>query len=286
MLGAARAQEVCYRATDCLGDKACVETRCITPDEPLQSCDSEASCDGYRVVCQDGYCKKSVIYCENPAGYCHVDTSSWSCECEDGTGSGGSVDQDDNGEVPTDNLSPDAELWDSCQVMLVGKCGEEAPDLSEDCTGDQLDRCEAYFEKRDALREACDEATEGAEYINFAKCCRRLEEEDEEFLARFDCVNDLPLEECAELDDCSDEEGGAGDGSDGDADSDTDADADDEEGDESPGADVDPDDTKSDSASPQTDTGSGTGAGGCAVVFPAPDSRQHFFAIVLALLGL
>lgn len=271
----AQVQEVCYRSTDCPGAQACVETRCAAPDVPLEPCESDDGCEERYEVCHDGFCKKSGVYCENRAGYCRGDSTLLTCECENGNGSGIGVDVDNNGEPPEGAAWTDAELWDMCLSRLVSSCGEEAPDITEDCTEELLSRCEAYYDKLNDLNEACGEAAIEPTYIRLAKCCRRIDEEDEEFLAKLACVTDLALEGCSELEGC-DEESGANGGADGDAD--------DEDGD-APRGDDGKNEGADDAAGSKADAESGEDAGGCSVVHLAAGAPGNPLGLLLILLA-
>jgi hypothetical protein len=208
----------CYRHEECPDDQLCIEQACAEPDEPLDTCDNVDDCPASaHFLCDDGYCKKDGVYCQNPAGHCNVDNGWMSCGCEDGIGSDGDGGEED--PPPTDE-----ELYTECVEILVAECGEDAPDINDECTPDQLETCEGYYDWLNQLHAECEQETEEVGFAQLAFCCHDLEDGEEGFQDRIDCVMALALEDCADLEDCWDDGGDAG-GSDSDADSDTDADA-------------------------------------------------------------
>jgi hypothetical protein len=213
----------CYRHEECPADQLCIEQTCAEPDEPLDTCDTVDDCPASaHFLCDDGYCKKDGVYCQNPAGHCNVDNGWTSCGCEDGVGSAGEGGEE---EPPPS----DEELYADCVEILVAECGEDAPDINDECTPEQLETCEGYYDWLNQLRAACEQETEEVGFAQLAACCDDLEDGEEELQDRIDCVMALALEDCADLEYCWDDGEDAGDdgGTGSDADTDTaDAEAD------------------------------------------------------------
>ena len=191
LAGAANAQD-CYRGADCDGQAVCADQTCMTPVEALPACESANDCD-FDEVCDEGYCKVRGVHCSNPAGQCYVDINWSRCICADGMGMVGI------GEEPEDEKS-DETLFDECLETVASSCGEEAPDIMDECTEAQYDTCTAYYDKLNALREACGEEAEEPGFAEMKFCCR--DAEDEEMVERIQCLMDLTLEECEDLDLC------------------------------------------------------------------------------------
>ncbi|MCK9461229.1 MAG: hypothetical protein M0R80_16500 [Proteobacteria bacterium] len=188
------AAQECYRPAECEPVELCINTVCTASEDSLPPCDmAEPECAvDPPSVCDDGYCKVDAVYCQNPAGSCYMENAWSACSCGDGTGSYGS------GEPP-DPLLTDEELYAQCGEILVLDCGEDAPDLTDECTEEQLATCTAYYDKRNALLEACGNETDEPSFFAMAQCCDFLEDGHEEFLAEIDCIMDLALEDCAEM---------------------------------------------------------------------------------------
>jgi len=179
---AAAASAQCFRHEECPDDQLCLELDCATSEEPLQSCENADECTGgVHWLCDDGYCKKDGVYCQNPAGHCNNDNGWFTCGCEDGLGCDGSGPELD--PPPTDE-----ELYTECIDILVSSCGEEAPDIGDECTPEQLETCEDYFDWTDQLLLACDFEPEETTYFQLKQCCNFLEEEMEWFQDEIDCV--------------------------------------------------------------------------------------------------
>lgn len=209
----------CYRHEECPVDQLCLDQTCADPDEPLDACDTADDCpSGQHMLCDDGYCKKDGVYCQNPAGHCNYDNGWFTCGCEDGQGSDGWGTEED--PPPTDE-----ELYAECIDTLVSLCGEEAPDINDECTPEQLEICESYYDWLNELLAACDYETEEVGFAQLAQCCHFLEDGDDWFQDEIDCVMALALEDCADLLDCYPDDGDSG-SSDSDSDSDSDADED------------------------------------------------------------
>jgi hypothetical protein len=223
LTGIATAQD-CYRSAECDGQALCVEQACMTPMEILPACEAAEEC-GYNDVCDEGFCKPDGVGCESPAGSCHVDNGWFSCGCADGIGAMGMD------EVPPGEEKDDEALLTECVDSLAMTCGEDAPDIMDECTEAQYDACVAYYQKLNALREACDEEVEEPSFAEMKFCCRDIEDDIAE---RAQCLQDLPLEACADLESCWEEtfdthgiigiDGGAGDTEVGAGDGDTDDD--------------------------------------------------------------
>jgi len=185
----------CYRHAECDGQDLCIGNICTASEEPLETCEVEDDCPGNHPGCDDGFCKTEGVYCENPAGHCYSENTWSSCSCADGAGSDGQGD-------PPDPLLTDAELYEQCMEILVMDCGEDAPDISDECTEDQLESCTGYQDYLNGLYEACDEETEEWGFMQMAQCCEDMAEGEDEFMDTYDCVMNLDLAECEQLDDC------------------------------------------------------------------------------------
>jgi hypothetical protein len=256
VVSAASAQ--CFRHEECPADQLCLEQTCSDPDEPLDTCGTADDCTGgLHLLCDDGYCKTDGVYCQNPAGHCNFDNGWFTCGCEDGMGYDGGGPEED--PPPTDE-----DLYAECVDILVMMCGEEAPDINDECTPEQLETCEEYFDWINQLLVACEWETDEVGYAQLASCCHDLEDGDEWFQDQIDCVMALTLEECADLADCYEdgEDGGSSD-TDVDSDSDTDSDSD---------ADGEPDPGKKDT-------------GGCGIAPRAEGFSLLLGMLLLALLG-
>jgi len=219
---AAVADAQCYRHEECPADQLCLEQTCSDPDEPLDTCGDADDCSGgSHWLCDDGYCKMDGVYCQNPAGHGYEENEWGHYSCEDGLAC------DWIAEEPPDVLADDEELYARCLENLVSSCGEEAPDINDECTPEQLAACEDYFDWIEQLQTACDQETEEVGFFQMASCCHDLEDGDEWFQDALDCVMGLALEDCADLPDCypDDDDMGSSD-SDSDVDEDDDQDAD------------------------------------------------------------
>ncbi len=201
--GPAIAADECFRPAECTGDELCINTTCTAPDQPLDTCDGDGDCGGDHAVCDEGFCKTDAVYCENPAGHCYTDNMWGTCGCEAGIGS------DWYAEEPPDPLLDDAALYEECLENLVSLCGEEAPDLNDECTEEQIEVCTAFYDHLNALLEACGEDAEEPSFAELASCCHHFDDADQQ--AAIECVMGLALAECADLDDCWDEGDPAGD---------------------------------------------------------------------------
>lgn len=192
--------EECYRPTECPGAQLCIERVCDDAGDALESCNSVDDCQGGGdEVCHDGYCKTDGVYCENPAGYCYVKWGRSGCICADGLG----VSSTNDSEGADESTGPtDEELYAQCQASLSSSCGTKAPDISDECTEEQLERCNAYFEHTNDLRVACGEEPEDYGYVETKYCCRDADDPQSERSRVMDCVLDLELDQCAELEGC------------------------------------------------------------------------------------
>jgi hypothetical protein len=162
--------------------------------EVLPGCTTDDNC-GYHEVCHDGFCKGEGVSCENDAGRCRTDNGWMSCGCADGIG------MDGMGEVPPEEMKSDEELFEECIDMLTSACGEEAPDITEECTESELATCEAYYAKLSEIGAACGEEVEEPSYAELRFCCRDVGRGD---TGSIECVMALPAGECTDLETCWD----------------------------------------------------------------------------------
>ena len=257
----ALSQDECHRHADCDSDNVCIQKTCVQPDEALDEC-TNGACSDWHVECDEGYCKKDGVYCENEAGHCYYDNGWGSCGCFTGQGA------DWMSDVPPDPLLTDEELYSHCIETLESKCGTEVPDIIDECTEQQFEQCEEYFSYVNELEAECGGEMEEAGYFQMSECCEGLEEEDGDLLAQMECVMSLDLDECEKLPECwennddSDKDNDfgqdAGAGSDSDADTDTDTDTD---TDSDADTDSEPGNSDKDTAASEE-----SGSGGCSTV--------------------
>ncbi len=204
-VGTAAFAQDCYRHAECNGQDLCIENTCTVSEEPLDTCSGNGDCSGSHNLCDDGFCKMDGVYCQNPAGHAYEENMWGSCSCEDGLGS------EWMGEEEPDPLLSDPELYDLCMEGLISQCGEEAPDINDECTGEQLDACTGYYDHVNALLVECGEEAEEVSFWVLSHCCEDIDDGDEEFQQVYDCVMGLSLSECALLEDCFDMGESAGD---------------------------------------------------------------------------
>jgi hypothetical protein len=197
----------CYRPVECDGEQSCIDLVCVDSEEPLTECEIEDGCEGSHMVCHDGYCKKDGVYCYNEAGRCYVENGWMSCGCADGIGIGGS--EEEVTPAPTDE-----ELYKECLTSLLTSCGEEAPDITEECTEEQLSKCQGLYDKVAVLHEECGEEVEEVGFAQLKFCCRDVEDEEEGLAQTMDCVENLSLSQCDQLEDCYQDPGDPAGGSD------------------------------------------------------------------------
>ncbi len=190
----AQAAADCYRHLDCPDDELCINTVCTEPEEPLDECTGDGPCneDG---TCDDGFCKRDGVYCENPAGHCYEESARSSCRCEDGMGMVSGMDP--AAEAPS---LTDEELYAQCQEELISGCGEEAPDISDECTDEQLSLCTDMLERINQFLEACGDEPRELGYRRLASCCRDVD--DESFQEFHDCITDLDVGDCEGFEGC------------------------------------------------------------------------------------
>jgi hypothetical protein len=191
----------CYRHAQCPDDELCIETVCQSPAVPLPACEKAEDCDQDSVACDDGFCKHEGVYCQNPAGHCYAESGEDRCACENGMGMGG-------GTVGVPEPKTDEELYAGCLETLSLSCGDEAPDINDECSEEALQICTDYFDKIFLLREACGGQAEQPGYAELAHCCRGAD--DQEFLDHKDCVMSIEASQCERLDDCWPQDGTSG----------------------------------------------------------------------------
>jgi hypothetical protein len=196
-LNAQAAQEVeCYRHNECPGEQLCINTVCEQPQEALQECEESGDCDG--AECVEGFCKEEGVYCENPAGHCYYESNQSRCSCETGQGSASASAGSDSSEQPIELT--DAQLYEQCQENLSMDCGDEAPDIHDECTDAQLDTCTTFYETANEILISCDQEPFELDYFQLASCCR--DSDDEDFTDTFDCIMDLDSDDCEGLEEC------------------------------------------------------------------------------------
>ena len=192
----AQAGADCYLRLECPDDELCINTVCTAPEEPLDECSGNEACEDRDTTCDDGFCKRDGVYCENPAGRCYVESTRSSCGCEDGMGMDGISAPGAEAPTPTDE-----ELYAECQETLISGCGEEAPDISDECTDEQLSLCTDMFERLNALLQACGEEPEELGYRRLASCCRDVDDED--FQEVYGCITALESDDCEGFEACA-----------------------------------------------------------------------------------
>jgi hypothetical protein len=188
----------CFRHAQCPDDELCIDTVCQSPAVPPPVCEKAEDCDQDSAACDDGFCKQEGVYCQNPAGHCYTESGENRCACENGMGMGG-------GTVGEPEPMTDEELYAECLQILSLSCGDEAPDINDECSEEALQICTDYFDKISLLREACGEQGEQPGYAELAHCCRGAD--DEEFLDHKDCVMSIEASQCERLDDCWPQDG-------------------------------------------------------------------------------
>jgi hypothetical protein len=197
----------CYRPVECDGEQSCIDLVCVDSEEPLTECEIEDGCTGSHMVCHDGYCKRDAVYCYNEAGHCYVGNGWIGRSCADGHSMEG------EGEEVTP-APTNEELYQECLTSLVSGCGEEAPDITKECTEEQLSKCQGLYDKIVVLQAECGEEVEEVGFAKLKFCCRSVKHKDEGHAQTMDCVENLSLSQCDQLEDCYQDPGQSKGGSD------------------------------------------------------------------------
>ncbi|MBN1655705.1 MAG: hypothetical protein JXA30_18210 [Deltaproteobacteria bacterium] len=88
-------------------------------------------------------------------------------------------------------------------------CGEEAPDIHDECSDEQLETCNAYYDQLSELQLACDlQDPEEPGFAKLSSCCRHLDDED--FMEHYECIMALETDECEAMMDCYPDERAVG----------------------------------------------------------------------------